>query len=215
MLMHQLRTQKRKFLQKNKTFYLVISFLVILNLPGLADAAYFEPYIGNIKYDLNQDRTDTLTSELKPYKQKGTLWGGGLRYGPSFRPVFIGIDISYYLMNRIDQLTGEKNTESILLFGPTITYEFHIVPLRVLFGFNYIDRFHYSSAQTFSGTSLKLGVGVAIMPKVSFNAEMIRHRYSRLEERGGVARFPTTRDHSSYQAPSMTSLLLSLSFPFW
>ncbi len=209
------RMQKKKFLPRNRTFNFALFFIFFLQWPLSAGAAYIEPYLGNISYDLSQDRGDTQDASLKPYAKKGTLWGGGLRYGPSFRPFFVGVDVSYYLMSRVDSATGEKKNETIFLFGPIVAYELRVVPLRVWLGFNYIDRFRYTNAKMFTGTSLKAGVGVELMPKVSFNFEMSRHHYTRVEEKGGVTGLPTTDGRYSYQEPEMTSLMLSLSFPFW
>ena len=187
--------------------------MVAIPLRGMA--AYFEPYIGRLHYTLNQDRADTQDSSLKALFLRGNRWGVGLRYGPSVKPFFFGVDVSYFPVKRLDSFSDGVTDETFLFFGPTLGYRLEMVPIRVWLTFNYIDRFRYAEAKAFSGKSLKAGIGVQVSPKFSFNFEYSKHIYSRLEQRSGVTHLPTENDSSSLERPSMTSILVSLSLPIW
>lgn len=209
--MLQLRRSKAK---SNFIFFVFYIFLLII-IPFSGRAAYFEPYLGHLHYTLNQDRGDKLDPNVKTLFLRGNRWGAGLRYGPSFKPLFLGIDISYFPMKRLDSVSEGVTSETFFFFGPTIGYQLEMIPLRAWFTFNYIDRYRYAEGKTFSGKSLKAGVGVQVSPKCSFNFEYSRHIYSRDELSTGVTHLPTSDDRYNYEKPSMTSILVSLSLPIW
>lgn len=211
MLPYLKKLQKRL---RKSSFFLLLVLIFSLELPQ-AKAAFLEPYLGHVRYDLTQERSNSQDASVISYKAKGQRWGGGLRYWPSFRPFFFGIDLSYYPLKRLDSFSSATTNETLFFFGPTLGYEMSLVPLRLWLTFNYIDRFRYESAKMFSGMSLKAGLGVYILPSVSFNFELARHVYSRDEEKSGVTHLPVEEGGKSYQKPEMTSVFLSLSFPFW
>ncbi len=206
--------QKKKLKKKlRNNFFDCFLFLFFLLVSLSTQAAYIEPYLGQVRYQQVQSVTNSAGSNVSVIRDKGQRFGIGLRYGPHFGPVFLGIDFSYFPLKRVDTLSGATNN-TFLFFGPTLGMQIPFLPLRVWSSFSYLDRVRNNGA-AYSGKSFKFGAGFLFSAHVSFNIEFGKHVYSRYEKEGTVWQYPLSQAGLYLQRPEMKTIFLSLSFPFY
>lgn len=195
---------------------LLIMLALVLNLASRASAGLLlEPYVGyqTLLFDATfGDAVGPFTGQ--GLKVDGSGLGFGIRAGYGLANIFFALDYSSVNLKGTikEQPAGGNLTASDLtLTALGLTAGASLGIVRPYLGY-ILDNQSKSSTSTTYGTSIKIGVGFSLMPKLTLNAEYYTANFTKSRSSSGVeSTFGQTETFKTFKASGFG---LNLSAPF-